>query len=1523
MPKLKQFITLCGVAVAITAASATTPIEGGRVAPGRPTGSLSEYKTKGQSCLVPIRQAKKNNQRLMRHPGLNNNSPLAKKLEMVEHARMTERMKQRPVNLRQPKQLTVINREEGKYVPTLVGDVVYANSWDPDYPQTDLYAFRAEAPIEFSAPITRYIGAPNGGGVFYDNKFHFISYSSFVGIAGTYYCWDFDEGWITRTEDLPYNDTSLFAVDMTYDATDGKVYGICYNSTQTGYELATIDYDNLTKTSIATISPRLVCLAADAGGQLYGIRPDGDLYKVNKTNGELTFVGSTGLGGANFMQSATIDPRNGKMYWCYYSDKESALYEVDLSSAKATKIGDFPDGEEVVAVYVQPAKYSDHAPAAVSDFNVDLDGPSTNVGFSFTLPSVTIQDKTLTGTLGYEISANGEVICTGTGTPGQQINVKAESPDEEINFEVVALKDGDKGPAVFCPRWVGYDYPSMVWPVSCERIDDTVYFDWTGYVPEPDRGGYLKPEDVVYIAKVNFEGEILAVDTVPGPTYSYKLDLNRSGFYNIDVQADNHGKQQFVSVFVEKFGDINLPFVDYFGDAWGNDTWNPLQLGNDFSSWGITGDCARLWFSVNTDPEWDMKGDNWFMTPSFKLEKGRQYRISFDYNFIAEDAEFTINLGSALGKPADFKPIWTADQRMQDETFVSREIWINPETSGSYRIGLRGMNKGYGKDDRWIQVDNFRIEEGRSPLMAAAPTEFSVIPDPHSLKATVSMKAPTLDAKGNRLSKIEKVVVTRNDSIAHEFTSVTPGATLSYVDEGDPGVARYMAYAVTDQGEGAPAAVVVFLGIDAPESAENVVLKESDDKMTLSWTAPKFTKFGDALQSGDLWYRVIRADMNEMVDAFDRIKECQVIDNLDTTSDPHPIQYSVVANTVGGEAEAAFAPARAVGRTMPLPFCESFNNGFDQEYWWHLTMLGSTFYPAQGLSTDGDDWCGMLEGGWLGFEDAWLSTPKLDVANAKNPVFLLDYVVLPGESEIHVQLVTSSKNQQTIHEDFFKEAKQPEWRRIAIPLKPYLKAEDKFAVIQVQGTVLDMEDFIAIDNFRVIDARDNDVQISAISVPSELAVNAEGRAVVTLANNGTVDLPNGVVQLYIDGEKRGETKINGVSAFGTMQVSVPFTAYSSENDELSIFAEYVNSRDIDVSNNKSDSYMVKLVKTDYPAPENLSVVDTEEGLRLEWSEPSVELGGDMVEGFENYQTFLNSDLGGWITLDRDGLPTYSVQSLSWPNAGAPSSFMVFNLDDCNSAENINNYYREMRAYEGNKCLISMSAEEGKSNDWLISPELSGEAQEISFMAKTYTEIYGLERLEVLVSFEETTKKSPKLSSFESLDTLSLPCVWTEYKFKLPEGAKYFALKNVTTDGYMMMIDNISFSSRKQPVNSYRFYRDGLPLNTTTDLFALDIPSEGLHRYNVSAIYAYGESPLSNTVTIWTSSVNDNAVGSLSVRGVKGAIEIFGGSGAKIVIGDMTGMTIWSSECVTSERVSLSPGAYIVMIDDRSFKVLVK
>jgi hypothetical protein len=162
----------------------------------------------------------------------------------------------------------------------------------------------------------------------------------------------------------------------------------------------------------------------------------------------------------------------------------------------------------------------------------------------------------------------------------------------------------------------------------------------------------------------------------------------------------------------------------------------------------------------------------------------------------------------------------------------------------------------------------------------------------------------------------------------------------------------------------------------------------------------------------------------------------------------------------------------------------------------------------------------------------------------------------------------------------------------------------------------------------------------------------------------------------------------------------------------------------------------------------------------------------------------------WTVNDQDGAETYGFTDIEFPNNYAPMAFIAFNpatttppLDD-----------PELLPHGGVRfgaCMASVPPP--FNNDWLISPQTTlGMNPTFSFWVKSYTDQYGLEKYNVLVS---TTDNNPgSFTSISGSTPLLAPVEWTNMEFDLSmyEGQTvYVAIQCVSEDAWVFMVDDLS------------------------------------------------------------------------------------------------------------------------------------
>ncbi len=267
--------------------------------------------------------------------------------------------------------------------------------------------------------------------------------------------------------------------------------------------------------------------------------------------------------------------------------------------------------------------------------------------------------------------------------------------------------------------------------------------------------------------------------------------------------------------------------------------------------------------------------------------------------------------------------------------------------------------------------------------------------------------------------------------------------------------------------------------------------------------------------------------------------------------------------------------------------------------------------------------------------------------------------------------------------------------------------------------------------------------------------------------------------------------------------------------------EIVELSGITVEENSNITIPLNLLKVQ---PSNLTAAVEGTSARLDWT-----LHDTFTDKIEKYQDFERQNIGNYIMKDLDGLQTYTYNNFSWPNAGVPMAFMVFNPHSTTPPINI-------PALSGRRFLSAFAGPDGANNDWLIIPAGSGE---FSFNAASLTNEM-LERMRVLYSTTGT-----EVSDFTAFgNQITVPASWTEYSFDAPEGTKYVAINFVSNDSYILKIDDLTYEKEYNHALYYRVYLDGeLVVDDLTEMTYMleNLITQPTHIAEVEAVYETGAS----------------------------------------------------------------------------------
>ena len=320
---------------------------------------------------------------------------------------------------------------------TFWGHVLHADNWSSTG-QTSGYGLHTFTNKNFMNEVNVlentniYSCNMSAGGLYQDGVLYYINYTVHQW-GDSKYLYSVDTGtdpWTQKNSTFLYDYYMFATAGVSVDPTTGTAYGIFSTADGQGKELGTVNYASVKRTYIATVEQDFVALAIDSDGQLFVIGEDGNLYKMDKTNGATTLVGPTGVTVAPYIQSATYDHVDGVLYWAAYTGSygayTSGLYTVDTKTGAATMLGTFPQNLQMSMLTVLAPLAEQDAPAAVDDLTLTFEGGKMNGTVAFTAPSTTYGGGTLQGNLDYTLTLAGEPIRTGTVEAGKRVELDIE-----------------------------------------------------------------------------------------------------------------------------------------------------------------------------------------------------------------------------------------------------------------------------------------------------------------------------------------------------------------------------------------------------------------------------------------------------------------------------------------------------------------------------------------------------------------------------------------------------------------------------------------------------------------------------------------------------------------------------------------------------------------------------------------------------------------------------------------------------------------------------------------------------------------------------------------------------------------------------------------------------------------------------------------------------------------------------------------------------------------------------------------
>lgn len=1335
----------------------------------------------------------------------------------------------------------------------LWGVLINRSSWSnvEEYERPyGVYSFSTSSDSVSSLHTDNYYMNFNGGAVFYNNVLHGTNYYEYDGTLYYVYSYEFDTDTWEQNGDGVYSseDFSIIAYATAWDPTSGKVYAFNRDNDGATTDFSILDYSVPTATKIASAERTYVALAINAQGAAYAIGLDGNLYTVDKSTGAAALVGATGVTPAEVLQSAAFDMKTGTLYWAAINaNNTSSLYTVDLSTGTATKALDFKDGEEFVALFV-PTVANPETPSSATNLTANFDEGKLSGRVDFDIPSTNIAGGELKGSVDYVVIADEtDTLAKGKSDAGQHVStaVVMKNAGKHTIAVVLGNEAGKSKATKMETEWIGTDEPYVVEDVTCkiDTLTGETQLSWPA-VTKGWNDGYVNPNEITYTIK-DFYTEDVLVENLKDTFFTFNLQKGDYRPYRFTVQSFYNGvpSEWGTSCNPVKWGlPLSVPYTNQLNSYLNYDILDFVDANHDGSYFKFSGAGLSLQNFRRSS-----NFDDWAVLPPLKLDTGRLYTLSFEVSnrSFSDESNGSVQLEAGYGADLNvshYSRFLAPTSISPDGVSRRMQAILRVDRYGVYRMGIHILSENLNEDEQHnIVVGNLQLTAG--PLLAAPDSVNNVklLADATGLhQVTVTCNAPVKALDGTALTSLSKVEVYRGDTLVHTFEAPEPGTQLSFEDKGmDAGIVSYRFVPYNASGEGMASSASVTVGVDIPAAPENVAVSDNlDGSAVMTWDAPSIGRNGRVINSDELTYNIYSADESKLAEGLTDREFA--FSGIPTDGDQYATGLLVSAQNEAGEGDKTLGVVFA-GKPYTLPFHESFANGNPTYSTW-VGRTSQSFSLFTSMAQDGDQGC-IAFTGKVG-EPAIITSGKISLSGVDSPKLSFYYWAVPhAKCEIKVLIGMNGVAHPDTAATFSLRDGDSGWQKAMVDLTPY-KTDDGYITLQFFGRSWDPSVPPIIDNITIGEVRNNDLAVE-LNAPARVNVGADAQFQVKVSNEGNNAAEGALLKLFIDDSLVAQKSID-VPAAKAIYTHLNYVVPAGLPDKVAAKATLEWSPDEDNTNNVSSTDSVRIIRQDLPAVELEGGLDGNGHVKLLWKAPA-DTSYTYHESFENYEPFSISNIGNWTLHDEDSAAVNAIGGTYYENMFKPCAYMVFNPKMA---------YLNLEAtpqfapHSGDQYMAAFTCgAEADNYDWLVSPELSGKAQTVTFYCRSVSSESGLETYNV-----EYSTTGTDVDNFIPLieDEEASADDWQEVNVDLPEGAKYFAIVCTSSNQFLFMVDDVTYQGKPIMVTGYRVYRDGQPI-ATLDASArefTDVTTDHhSHAYNLTLLAAQGESDYSNTVTL--------------------------------------------------------------------------
>lgn len=969
---------------------------------------------------------------------------------------------------------------------------------------------------------------------------------------------------------------------------------------------------------------------------------------------------------------------------------------------------------------------------------------------------------------------------------------------------------------------------------------------------------------------------------------------------------------------------VDVPYSETFDTEDAFNTFLVVNTNGDFYKWKFDKSKKAAYMPYTQK---DPGHDDWLVTPEINLEAGVQYILKFytstGYGVDIINERLSVSFGQG-DDPTLFSTVMPTKELVpSNRKYEEQTVLVTAPNTGTYRFGFHCTSQAWSEG---LYLDDISVVADTRKAAPDAVSNLMVIPDPTgALKVSGSFTTPTKTTDGSELSSLDYVLVFRNGAeLVDSITPVDLETSYKFTDDNVPadGNYEYSVIAYNEAGAGNAAVMSVYVGQDKPQNPTNVQIKDNfNGTLTISWTAPgNKGENGYYVNTDELKYIIY--DVNE--DGFpiprDTVATTSTTVTINNTGEQHWVYFGLAALTSAGKSKGVETPIYIAGDPLQMPFIESFPNASTEAVYWYSTVGG---FSLDNISSDDNNGSAVFTANSIG-QVADLNTGKVTLRGSSNPKLTFKYYAIPGkDAMLKVVINNSFKELVTAATYSFKDmAGEEGWRQAVIDLNPYNNADDQYVITRFIASSNEEGSSVRFDEVNIHDMLEYNLAVS-LDAPQKIMVGNPTPINVVVKNTGDNAAENFIVNLYADNQLVDSQSVVSLKSLGDTIIGFSYAPNAAVANTVTLKAEVIYDLDFDEIDNTAIAN-VGVVQNDFSTAINVTAIADDDNVVVTWDAPRSTVH-TVTEDFESYDSFISDNFGEWTCVDVDQQPTNSIAELNLPLDGEPMAFYSWNP----ASLGINLEYasnKTLKPHSGNQCLVcwgnDVSAVSKFNDDWLISPELSGEEQTVSFYAKAMAD-FGSNQFEILYSMsgKEVSDFTSKVGSTNMASDIE----WSYYKAKLPQGAKFFAIHVISDDAYALMIDDITYQATSMDIIGYNIYRDGSQVGTTmsdqttyTDKNVVN----GEHTYQVSVIYEEGESPLSDGAVVLLNGIDDvMAAGSDGWIHVSGNILSIVADGQEVGVYTLNGMLVENG--MNSVSIALQPGIYLAKAGNKSVRIIVR